>query len=192
VLLILSLESCLSFEHIVQSHRKTFEFGDIPLNIVHVSNSKRRWTTQGLCMPSEPLHTWDWEHVTITFQSLSLVEKVEPIQVHFTLSLRDQRSKWMQDGCKVYMDSYMASNLSYSILTWNMILFYVCIHFECSHPLIYSNLSCMHNFIQSHNNVMPEWQYYEEYSSHLDWRWGISNGILSIPRNIVMALNNIM
>jgi hypothetical protein len=28
----------------------------------------------------------------------------------FTLHLRDRRSMWMQDGCKVYMDSYMASN----------------------------------------------------------------------------------
>ena len=28
----------------------------------------------------------------ITLQALSLVEKVEPVQVHFTLRLRDQRS----------------------------------------------------------------------------------------------------
>ena len=56
------------------------------------------------------LRTWDWEHVTITPQTLSLVKKVEPVQVRFTLRLRDQRSMWMQDGCKVYMDSYMASN----------------------------------------------------------------------------------
>jgi hypothetical protein len=28
-------------------------------------------------------------HVTITFQALSLVEKVEPVQVCFTLCLRD-------------------------------------------------------------------------------------------------------
>ena len=28
----------------------------------------------------------------------------------FTLHLRDQPSMWMQDGCKVYMDAYMASN----------------------------------------------------------------------------------
>jgi hypothetical protein len=46
----------------------------------------------------------------IALQALSLVEKAEPVQVHFTLPLRDQRSMWMQDGCKVYMDSYMASN----------------------------------------------------------------------------------
>ena len=57
-----------------------------------------------------PLHTWGWEPVTITLQAFSSVEKAEPVQVHFTLRLRDQRGMWMQDGCKVYMDSYMASN----------------------------------------------------------------------------------
>ena len=34
---------------------------------------------------------------------------LEPVQVRFTLRLRDQQSKCMQDGCKVYMDSYVAS-----------------------------------------------------------------------------------
>ena len=56
--------------------------------------------------------------MTITLQALSLVEKVEPVQVHFTLRLRDQRSMRMQDGCKVYMDSSMASNGSCFMLTW--------------------------------------------------------------------------
>jgi hypothetical protein len=65
-----------------------------------------------------PLHTQDREPVAITFQALSLVEKAEPIQVRFTLRLRDQRSMWMQDGCKVYMDSYMASNGSCFMVTW--------------------------------------------------------------------------
>ena len=46
------------------------------------------------------LHTWDWEPVTITLQALSLVEKVELVQVRFTLHLRDQRSIWMQDRYK--------------------------------------------------------------------------------------------
>ena len=46
------------------------------------------------------------------------MEKVEPVQVRFTLHLRDQRSMWMQDGCKVYMDSYMASNGSCFMVTW--------------------------------------------------------------------------
>ena len=56
--------------------------------------------------------------MTITFQALSLVEKVEPVQVRFTLRLRDQWSMWIQDGCKVYMDSYMASNGSCFMITW--------------------------------------------------------------------------
>ena len=55
-------------------------------------------------------HTRDWEPMTITLQALSLVEKVEPVQVLSTLRLRDQRSMWMQDGCKVYVNSYMVSN----------------------------------------------------------------------------------
>ena len=50
---------------------------------------------------------------TITLQALSLVEKeAEPVQGTFTLRLRDQPRMWLQDGCKVYMDSYMASNAS--------------------------------------------------------------------------------
>ena len=55
--------------------------------------------------------------MTITLQALSLVETVELVQVRFTLHLRDQRSMWMQDGCKVYMDSYMASNGSCFMVT---------------------------------------------------------------------------
>jgi hypothetical protein len=65
-----------------------------------------------------PLHKRDWEPVTITLQALSLVEKAEPVQVRFTLRLRDQWSTWMQDGCKVYMDSYMASIGSCFMVTW--------------------------------------------------------------------------
>ena len=47
-----------------------------------------------------------------------LNKKAEPVQVHFTLRLRDQRSRWMQGGCKVYMDSYMATNGSCFMVTW--------------------------------------------------------------------------
>ena len=65
-----------------------------------------------------PLHTRDWEPVTVTFRALSLVEKVELVQVRFTLRLRDQRSTWMQDGCKVYMGFYMASNGLCFMVTW--------------------------------------------------------------------------
>ena len=56
--------------------------------------------------------------MTITLQALVLVEKAEPVQVRFTLPLRDQRSMWMQDGCKVHMDSYVALNGSCFMVTW--------------------------------------------------------------------------
>ena len=56
--------------------------------------------------------------MTITLQALSLVEKAQPVQVRFTLCLRDQRSMWMQDGCKLYTESYMASNGSRFMVTW--------------------------------------------------------------------------
>ena len=46
--------------------------------------------------------------------------KVELVQVRFTLCLRDQWSMWMQDGCKVYMDSYMARNGSCFMVTWTI------------------------------------------------------------------------
>jgi hypothetical protein len=77
-------------------------------------------TTLGLCVkgPLGPLHIWDWELVTKALQALSFMEKAEPVQVHFTLRLRDQRSMLMQDGCKVYMDSYMASNGTCFMVTW--------------------------------------------------------------------------
>ena len=41
-----------------------------------------------------------------------------PAQVRFTLRLRDQRSMWLQDGCKVYAVSYMTSNDSCFMVTW--------------------------------------------------------------------------
>ena len=42
-----------------------------------------------------PLHTRDWQPVTITLQALSLVEKAEPVQVRFTLRLRDQQREYV-------------------------------------------------------------------------------------------------
>jgi hypothetical protein len=68
-----------------------------------INTGPRNGTTPSL----RPLHTRDWEPMTITLQALSLVEKAEPVQVRFTLRLRDRRNKWMQDGCKVYMDSFL-------------------------------------------------------------------------------------
>ena len=67
---------------------------------------------------SWPLHTQDWEHLTLTIQALTLVEKAELVEVHFTLRLWDQQSMWMHNGLKVHMDSYMASNGSCFIVTW--------------------------------------------------------------------------
>ena len=64
-----------------------------------------------------PFYTQDWEPVTFTLWAFSLVAKVEPVQVRFTLRLRDQWSMWMHDGCKVYMDSYMALNGSCFTIT---------------------------------------------------------------------------
>ena len=79
------------------------------------------WTILDIFFPLlGPLHTRDWEPVTMAFQALSLVEKAEPVQVRFTLRLRDWRSMWMQDGCKVHVDSYMASNGSCFMVTWTI------------------------------------------------------------------------
>ena len=57
--------------------------------------------------------------MTIALQALSLVEKVEPVQVCFTLCMRDQWSKRMEDGCKVYMDIHMASIGLCFMITWS-------------------------------------------------------------------------
>ena len=52
-------------------------------------------------------------------QALLLVEKTEPVQIRFfTLRLRGQRSMRMQYGCRVCMDSYVASNGSFFMVTW--------------------------------------------------------------------------
>ena len=55
--------------------------------------------------------------VTITLQALSLEGKADLVQLHFKLRLRDWWSMWMQDGCKVNMDSYMTSNRSCFLAT---------------------------------------------------------------------------
>jgi hypothetical protein len=46
----------------------------------------------------------------LQFKHSSLVGRAKSVQVCSTLRLRDQRSKWMQDGRKVYMDTCMTSN----------------------------------------------------------------------------------
>ena len=70
---------------------------------------------------SGPLHTRYGEPITTALQTLSSVAKAELVQIRFTLRSRDQHSKGMQDGCKVYMESYMASNGSRFIITWTII-----------------------------------------------------------------------
>jgi hypothetical protein len=50
----------------------------------------------------------------------------------------------------------------------------------------------IHNTIEIHNNVMWDWYYFIEYSTHLDWMWGIFCRRLSVSHNIVMDLNNVM
>jgi hypothetical protein len=49
-----------------------------------------------------------------------------------------------------------------------------------------------HNITQIHNNVLWDWQYFATYFSHLDWMWGIFFKLLSILRNTIMDLNNII
>ena len=39
---------------------------------------------------------------------------------NFTLRFKHQRSNWMQDGCQVYMDSYMASSGPCFMVTWTI------------------------------------------------------------------------
>ena len=67
-----------------------------------------------------PLHTQDWEPMTIKVQALSLVEKAGPVQVRFTLRLREQQSMWLHDGWKAYMGSHMASNGTCFMVTWTI------------------------------------------------------------------------
>ena len=65
-----------------------------------------------------PLHTRDWEPATITLRALSLVKKVEPIQVRFTHSWGTNGVCECKMDVKVYIDSYMASNGSCFMVTW--------------------------------------------------------------------------
>ena len=49
-----------------------------------------------------------------------------------------------------------------------------------------------YNIIQIHNNVMWDWEYFAEYSSHCDRMYRIFFIILLVPQNIVMDLNDVM
>ena len=91
----------------------------IELLKVTTQNDHGSWPWQRpMLLNLGPLHTRDWGPMTSTLQALSLVEKAEPVQVRFTLRLRDQQSMWMQDGCKVYMDSYMSCNGLCFMVIW--------------------------------------------------------------------------
>ena len=103
--------------------REGVQIKHVPVYPRHVMYCSCSSITTSLFMSNDlgPLHTQDWEPVTITLQALSLVEKADPVQVRcFTLRLRDQRSMCMQDGCKVDMDSYMVSNGLCFIVTWTI------------------------------------------------------------------------
>ena len=80
----------------------------------------QEWPETAYTCTLGPLHTRDWEPVTIALQALSLVTKAEPVQVLFTQRSRNQRSMWMHGGCKVYVDTYMASNGSCFMVTWTL------------------------------------------------------------------------
>ena len=55
-----------------------------------------------------PLHTQGWRPLTMAMQELSLVEKAETFQVHFTLGGEGPKAQRKVCGWKVYMESYMA------------------------------------------------------------------------------------
>ena len=126
-------------------------------------------------------HTRDWEPVTICFKHSHWWKKAEPVQVHFTLRSRDQRSMWMQDdGCKVYMDSYMASTGSCFVITWTIFenhLLEVGLpqhrerpwHSERSQPLIYYALSCVRTRMNrnSSNSILVRAR--SHVTSHYTW-----------------------
>ena len=59
--------------------------------------------------------------VTIALQALSLVEKAEPVHVRNTTLEGRMEYGIMQHGCKVYMDSYTASNGSWFMVTWSIL-----------------------------------------------------------------------
>jgi hypothetical protein len=114
-------------------------------------------------------HTREWEPVTISLQALSLVGKAEPVQVRFfTLRLRDQRSMWMRDRWKVYVDSYVALDGSCFMVTWTIFKNHLLgvglpqsrrpWHSECSQPLVCSILSCVRTCV---NRFSLKWHLVE-------------------------------
>jgi hypothetical protein len=72
------------------------------------------WVVQEVCFKG-PLHTWDWEPVMSTLQALALVDKVEPVQVRFTLTTLKGPTEWV---CECKMD--VKSNGSCFLVTWTI------------------------------------------------------------------------
>ena len=69
-------------------------------------------------LASQPLHTWDWEHVSSTLQALSFAEKAEPVWVASHYAWGTNGVCECKIDVKVYMDSYMASNGSCFMVAW--------------------------------------------------------------------------
>ena len=61
--------------------------------------------------------------MTIALQALTLVEKAEPIQVHFALRLKDHRSMWMQGGCKLVKSTWIPTWHQLNCVSWSLGLF---------------------------------------------------------------------
>ena len=76
----------------------------------HIHDSKDHFFTHKTESPW-PLHFKHWWSRWSKFAS--------------TLRLRDPWSMWVQDGCNVYMDSYMASNGSWVMVTWTIFKFHL-------------------------------------------------------------------
>ena len=153
----------------------------------------------------------DWEPVAGTLKALSLVEKAEPVQVQAShLHSKDHRSMWMQDGCKVYMDSYTASNGSCVMVTWTIfknrllevgltqnrtlnahncwfILFY-----HAWGPRVYRNSLEMAfgwgpGHIWLHTTLEGPWPQYMMLEVSWDGLWTLSFGAFTIPWSWLLA-----
>ena len=100
-------------------------------------------------------------------------EKAEPVQVRFTLRLRDQRSMWMQDGCEVYMDFLHGSD-------WIMIHGHL--HYF-QKPLLEGRLNTK---LGDHGtpNVHNRWFILCYHAWGFAWIWIHCNSIWSRPRHI--------
>ena len=77
------------------------------------------WCTHGRCPPVANQIDLFMHFLGASRDGL-VARPVEMDTIPSSVRLRDQQSMWMQDGCKVYMDSYMAWNGSCFIITWTI------------------------------------------------------------------------